>query len=238
MTDEIKKRLEGLSAAQRRLLERRLAERRRGSPAGDLAPVPGEGPFPLSFAQERFWFLERLDPGNPAHHLPGSARFTGPLDAGAFKAALELVVERHAVLRSVYEDGPDGPVQRVLPAGSLALEPVDLRGLPPSEREGERARLEERMVLAPFDLARGPVLRLALLELADGVHELVTSLHHIAADGLSLQLLGDELARAYPALVEGRAPDLPALPVQYKDYAVWQRRHLAGARRWRGSWGC
>src|SRR5262245_53773425 len=154
MTDEIKRRLERLTPGQRRLLERRLVERRRAEGA-ELGPVAGDGPFPLSYAQERFWFLERLDPGDPAHHLPGIARFTGPLDPGAFRAALELLVERHAVLRSVYSEGPDGPAQRVLPPAALALDQVDLAGLPPSERESERVRIEERMVLAPFDLARG-----------------------------------------------------------------------------------
>jgi amino acid adenylation domain-containing protein/thioester reductase-like protein len=238
MSDDLRKRLGALTPAQRRLLERRIAARRRAAGAGALAaPIEkaaGDGPYPLSWSQERFWFLERLEPGNPAHHLPGIALLAGPLDVDAFRAALELLVERHAILRTIYDDTPDGPLQRVLPSAPLFFEIVDLRGLPPSERENERARLEERTVLAPFDLAQGPVVRMRLLRLADGVHQLVSCLHHIAADGLTMQILGAEAAAAYPALVERRAPRLPALPVQYADYAVWQRTHLAGEHLERG----
>ena len=230
MTDgELEKRLAKLSPAQRKLLERRLSERR-----GDAGPTrlpDGDGPFPLSFAQERFWFLEQLEPGNPAHHLPGRARLTGPLDLDAYRRAWEYLLERHESLRTVFRPGADGePRQHVLPHIELPLETLDLRGLPPGERENQRLRSVERAALDPFDLERGPLLRLRVLRLGDELHEVVSCLHHIVADGLSIQHLGAEIEAVYGALVAGRRPELPPLSIRVRDHAVWQRRHLRGPR--------
>ena len=234
MSDEIRRRLDRLTPAQRKLLEQRLGKQRRAEAAGaELLPIdPADGPFPLSYAQERFWFLEQLEPGNPAHHLPGIALFKGPMEFAAFQRAVDLLVQRHEILRSVYEEHDGVPMQVVLPEISSDLDLVDLRGLPPYERESERVRIEERTMLAPFNLERGPVMRMRLLRLADDEHQLVSCLHHIAADGMTMQLLGEEAARAYPVFLAGDDPaaKFPPLPIQYKDYAVWQRAHLAGKR--------
>ena len=209
-----------LSPAKRKLLQRRLAERRRAQAAA------GDGAHELSFAQERFWFLEQLEPGNPAHHIASRARLVGALDAGALEAALRGVVERHESLRTRFALEGDRPVQRVEPAPPLSLAPVDLTGLAGPALEEERRRRLDAVALTPFDLARGPLLRVQLLRLGPEHHELLCALHHVAADGLSTQLLANELAELYRARVTGAAPRLPELALQYRDHAARQRRAL------------
>ncbi|HEU4403667.1 MAG TPA: amino acid adenylation domain-containing protein, partial [Polyangiaceae bacterium] len=190
-----------------------------------LPPVtasPDRGPAPLSFAQERLWFLDRLSPGNPAYNVPLTLRLRGPLDAGALEAALGALVERHDVLRTVFADEGGRPSQRVVSECALALPLERLEG---ASDEAIRQAAEAEAT-RPFDLGRGPLVRAKLLRLADADHVLVLTAHHIVCDAWSLGIVAGELSSTYVALTRGEAPGLPELPVRYADYAAWQRERL------------
>jgi amino acid adenylation domain-containing protein len=174
----------------------------------------------LSFAQQRLWFLEQLEPGTPAYNVPGEVRITGPLDVERLAAAFDEILKRHEVLQTVYlaRAGAPSPAKRGRAGKGVRL--VDLSNLPTKEGEAERyARDEARR---PFDLTQGPVCRALLLRLALEDHRLLVTFHHIASDGWSLSLFLDELS----ALYAGEA--LPELPVQYSDFAAWQREWMQG----------
>ncbi|MFY0480927.1 amino acid adenylation domain-containing protein, partial [Achromobacter marplatensis] len=180
-------------------------------------------PQPLSYAQRRLWFLWQLDPESRAYHIAGAQRLRGALSVDALQAALDTLIARHGALRTVYREGAGGEVrQQALPAKPMPLPCLDV-GLDDARLRREATALAAR----PFDLAQGPVLRAALLRRAADDHVLVIVMHHIAADGWSLQRLQDELAHCYDALSRGAAPALPPLPLAYVDYAVWQRQLLA-----------
>ncbi|HYX22785.1 MAG TPA: amino acid adenylation domain-containing protein, partial [Thermoanaerobaculia bacterium] len=207
----------------------RLAARIAGASAAEMAaaaapvrPVPrspGE-PLPLSFAQRRLWFLEQLVPGTALYNVPGEVRLAGPLDAPALGAAFGEVVRRHEALRTVFPQREGEPFQRVV-AAAVSLPMIDLSDLSdPSDRSERLAREEAGR---PFDLARGPLCRALLLRLGPAEHRLLVTFHHIVSDGWSLGLFLDELSALY-----GGASPLPALPVQYVDYAVWQQERLRG----------
>jgi amino acid adenylation domain-containing protein len=188
-----------------------------------------EGARPLSFAQERLWFLGQLDPGNPAYNMPAVVRIEGRLDAAALAAAFDEVRRRHEVLRTAF------PAERGLPRQAVAAEHrrplpgVDLAALPAAAREAEAERIAREEGRRPFDLERGPLLRAALLRLGAEEQRLLVTMHHIVSDGWTIGILIRELAAIYGAAVEGRPSPLPALAVQYADYARWQRRRLDGA---------
>jgi hypothetical protein len=175
------------------------------------------------------WFLHQLDPESSAYNMPPvRRRLLGPLDTGALRGAFEDLVRRHEALRTVFPAGGGVPRQRIGEPGPLELPITDLRG-----HEAREAELVERIggeQIRPFDLARGPLLRAHLYRLGDEEHVLVVILHHIVSDGLSLAILWKELAALYAARRRGVAADLPPLPVQYADYAVWQRAYLSGER--------
>jgi amino acid adenylation domain-containing protein len=185
---------------------------------------PGE-PLPLSPAQERLWFLDRLVPGSAAYNIAREIRLNGRLDVPALGAALGEIVRRHEVLRTVFEDRDGSPVQIVQPIGGERLPLIDLAVLPEPARKAEARRLAMEVAQRPFDLARDPMLRCVLLRLDSEAHALLLVLHHIAADGWSMEVLASELAALYRGLAAG-GPALPPLPLQYADYAVWQRRWL------------
>ncbi len=194
-----------------------------------IVPVPRQGPLPLSFAQERLWFLNQLEPDNPAYHLPGALLLTGRLDRASLAASLEILVDRHEALRTTFSAvDSGGAVQVVGPVPEIALPLIELGSLPAPERAGELRRLSATEARRPFDLVTGPVLRAALLGLAADEHLLLLSMHHIASDGWSIGVFVRELSECYRALLAGSAPVLPILPVQYADFAVWQRRWLSG----------
>ncbi|HVR98051.1 MAG TPA: condensation domain-containing protein, partial [Thermoanaerobaculia bacterium] len=182
-----------------------------------LRPVPREGDLPLSFAQERLWFLEKLEPGSPIYNLPVAARLIGALDVAALTAALGEIVRRHEALRTVFSEAASRPVQRMVAWIPFPLPVVDL-----SER---RADLDEQLreeTAKPFDLASGALVRGRLLRLGEAEHVVVLTFHHIAADGWSIEVLLRELSALY------QASSLPELPIQYADFAVWQREWLRG----------
>ncbi|MFL6233221.1 MAG: amino acid adenylation domain-containing protein, partial [Thermoanaerobaculia bacterium] len=198
------------------------------SAAPPIRPVPRDQDLPLSFAQERLWFLDRLAPGHAGYHIPLVLAARGELSLPALEAALGAMVDRHEALRTTCEARGGRPAQRVAPPARRALPRVDLSGLPEGIREAAARRLVEAMVVRPFDLQRGPVLRALALRLGPREHVLTLVVHHIAADGWSLGVMVEEIAALYPAALAGAPAALPELPVQYADFAVWQRDWLRG----------
>jgi amino acid adenylation domain-containing protein len=212
-----------------------------GTDAPPVLPVPRDGrPLPLSFAQQRIWFLQELEPGSAAYNMPHPLRLEGALDVRALRRSLDALAARHETLRTVFGRAGGEAVQTVLPAGRVPLPVVDLAGLPSDAAHRETRRLAAAEAMRPFDLARGPLMRALLVRAAAEEHGLLFNLHHVIADGWSLGILVREVSELYSALAEGREPHLPALPVQYADYSVWQRRWLAGGAMerqvafWRG----
>ncbi|HLL48692.1 MAG TPA: condensation domain-containing protein, partial [Longimicrobiaceae bacterium] len=200
-----------------------------GTDVPAVLPVPRDGrPLPLSFAQQRIWFLQELEPGSAAYNMPHPLRLEGALDVRALGRSLDALAARHETLRTVFGRAGGEPVQTVLPAGRVPLPVVDLAGLPSDAAHGETRRLAAAEAMRPFDLARGPLMRALLVRAAAEEHGLLFNLHHVIADGWSLGILVREVSELYSALAEGREPHLPPLPVQYADYSVWQRRWLAG----------
>jgi amino acid adenylation domain-containing protein len=206
-------------------LARVLDEARGGvALAAPIRPVPREGELPLSFAQERLWFLDRIQPG-AAYSVPLALRLRGTLDAARLGAAFGSIVARHEALRTVFTERDGEPVQRILPPEAPETWPlplVDLAAQPAAEAMA--AQLAELDALRPFDLAAGPLLRTTLLRLGATDHVLLLDMHHIVSDGWSLGVLLRELEAFYG----GTPGTLPELPVQYADFAVWQKDWLRG----------
>jgi len=195
-----------------------------------VLPVPRDpGGLPLSFGQQRLWFLDQLFPGGPHYNLSGRLRLTGALDVSALARTLPEIVRRHEALRTVFRDLAGEPRQVVLPGARAELPCVDLAGLPAAARRRELDRQLAAEGRRPFDLARGPLLRAALFRLAGREHVLLLALHHIVSDGWSMDVLVREIAALYAAFLERLPSPLPALAVQYADFAAWQRRWLTGA---------
>jgi amino acid adenylation domain-containing protein len=221
-----------------------LAARVEHSPGPLLDPVmrvvrlPREQPLPLSFAQQRLWFLERIEPGAAYLHLPAALDCVGRLDPAALAGSLSEILRRHEGLRTRFVLSGRQPLQIPLPPAELAAVPlvpcIDLSALPATAQEGEVSRRTAAEAARPFDLGRGPLLRAVLLrhgpESHPESHRLLLTVHHIAADAWSLGLLIRELGELYAACVEARPSHLPELSVQYADYAVWQRGRLQGDR--------
>jgi amino acid adenylation domain-containing protein len=227
--------LKGLSPRQRDLLLRRLAQAQGSSPEaeqrGHIPRQPravGENVFPLSFSQQRLWFLDLLEPGSPLYNVTAAFEVTGPLDAVALEAALREVVRRHEALRTTFAESSGGPVQVIHGRGEPAFAVADLRPLPEGERRAEAGRRAHSEARRPFDLTRGPLLRALLLRWDEREHLAVLTVHHIVSDGWSMGVLVREVAALYPAFVAGGASPLPELPLQYADFSVWQREWLAG----------
>ena len=208
-------------------LAARIGQESQAGSTAPLVPRPRTGELPLSFAQERLWFLDRLQPGSAAYNIAGAVRLAGRLSVAALAAALAAIVERHEALRTTFRAGTGGPVQAIAPAAAAALPLplVDLAGLPSSEP----SRLASEEAARPFDLASGPLLRATLLRLAAEEHVLLLTLHHIVFDGWSLGVFVGELTALYTAALAGRSSPLSPLPIQYPDFAVWQRSWLTGA---------
>jgi hypothetical protein len=179
--------------------------------------------YPASFAQERLWFLDRLRGGGAAYNVPASVRLKGPLDLDALSAAIDETRRRHETLRTVFAEPEGVPVQVVGPAEPVPFPVIDLCGLPAAERETEARRLVDEEAREPFDLARGPLLRVKVLRLDAEEHVVMLTMHHIISDGWSMQVLIREVALLYNAAAQGRPAPLAALPIQYGDYARRQR---------------
>ena len=183
---------------------------------------------PLSFAQQRLWFLDQLEPGNPQYNTPMGARLRGPLDITILQRALQEIVQRHEALRTVFPAVDGHPVQLVLARIDLPLEVIDLALIPETEREARAQELTDLEGSRPFDLSTGPLTRTVLLRLANDEHWLLVLTHHMVFDGWSVGLFARELAALYEAFADGKPSPLPELPIQYVDFAVWQRERLQG----------
>jgi amino acid adenylation domain-containing protein len=212
-------------------LGRAIEDARRGGRPSvpPLVPVPRDedSDVPLSYAQEPLWFLDQLVPDNPFYNVPCAYRLTGPLDVEALRRALTEIVARHEALRTTFPAPGGRPRQRIAGPAPVSLVVDDLSGLGPSA-EPEARRRAGTEAGQPFDLVAGPLLRCRLLRLAHEEHVLLVTAHHIVFDGWSANVLRRELSALYGALSRGRPSPLPPLPVQYADFAVWQRRWLEG----------
>ncbi|HVS00763.1 MAG TPA: amino acid adenylation domain-containing protein, partial [Thermoanaerobaculia bacterium] len=221
-----------LSPEQREFFERLLAED--DVEIEEREPIPrrpwseGTDAVPLSFAQQRLWILHQLEPRSAAYNMPSALRMEGGLDRRALAAALEAVVCRHESLRTVFHEVEGQPLQSVVYEARVPLPVADLSGLAPGRRQAEAAALFQAEVLRPFDLKTGPLLRALLFALGGDEHVLLFTVHHIASDGWSTGVLVRELGPLYEACRAGRPAALPALPIQYADFAVWQRQWLQG----------
>ncbi|MET0395640.1 MAG: amino acid adenylation domain-containing protein, partial [Longimicrobiaceae bacterium] len=200
-----------------------------GMAAPPIVPVPrGDAPLPLSFAQQRLWFLDRLDPGGSAYNIPAALRIRGPLDVAALRRAFAELVRRHEAVRTVLAEAGGKAVQVVLPAAPLPLPVLDFAGLPWEAGRQEALRRAAEEGRRPFDLGRGPLLRLLLARQAEEEWLLCFTMHHVVSDGWSIGVLVREISTLYAAFSRGQESPLPELPVQYADYAVWQREWLRG----------
>ncbi|MFE9116183.1 amino acid adenylation domain-containing protein [Streptomyces sp. NPDC007172] len=221
-----------------------LAQRLGGSHAGPgLGRAGRGGPLPLSYGQQRLWFLHEYEPGGVEYNSPLALRLTGALDAGAAEDALRALVARHEALRTTFDVVDGHGRQWVHDAAPVPVRYLDLSTRPVSERDRELDRLLRAYAARPFDLRRGPLLRVVLVRLSEREHVLLLDMHHIIIDGWSKDVLAREFCALYEQATTGTAANLAPLPVQYADYAVWQRaaeerRSGAGPREdlqyWRG----
>ncbi|MEO6196443.1 MAG: amino acid adenylation domain-containing protein [Thermoanaerobaculia bacterium] len=199
-----------------------------GLEAPPILPVSRDGDLPLSFAQQRFWFLHQVEPDSPAYNSPKAVRLAGRLDAAVLERTLGEVLRRHEVLRTTFPTADGGPRQRIAPVSPFHLPRIDLTGLADSPRETVSLGLMTEEARRPFDLARGPLLRAHLLRLGEEEHVILLTMHHIVSDAWSLGVLVREVATLYAAFLAGLPSPLPELPVQYADISFWQRHWLAG----------
>ncbi|MEV7231308.1 condensation domain-containing protein [Polymorphospora sp. NPDC051019] len=225
MPDEVRQELAGLSPAQQRRLALRLRQRRSSQAPAAAAAPPGADtdPAPLSFAQERLWFLDRINPGDPAYNVPIVLRVTGPLDSVALGRALAAVLRRQPALRTSFVEVNGEPRQVVRDQTAAPLRAVDLRGLPPEERRAAAASQAIAHAHHAFDLAVGPPIAALLLVLAEAEHLLLITVHHIAFDGWSGGVLLSDLVASYGGFAGGVPAALPPLTVQFVDHASAER---------------
>ncbi|AUX29428.1 MULTISPECIES: non-ribosomal peptide synthetase/type I polyketide synthase [Sorangium] len=211
------------------LCERVESARRSGAPLGPpIEQGRRDGELPLSFAQQRLWFLDQLEPNNPTYIIPAALRLDGPLDAQALERSLREIVRRHEALRTSFPVNDGRARQAIAPEPSLTLPVVDLGEIPAPAQEAEVRRRAEADARLPFSLAEGPLVRAMLLRLSERAHVLLWSMHHIISDGWSTGILLRELSALYEAFSAGRPSPLPELTIQVADHALWQRRWLSG----------
>lgn len=220
--------MSSMSPDKRALLERRLMEKRAAAAKQQgIHRRAGQGPCPLSFAQELMWLLDHLI-DTSAYHVPRALRVKGPLNTEALEYALNKIVERHDVLHTTYQEVEGQPLQFVSSSATLELERVDLSGLETEQREREATRILVEEGKRKFDFVHDPMLRAFLLRLDSQEHILLLVSHHIASDGQSKAVLFRELKAFYLAYCSGTTAEMPELPIQYADYAVWQREWMQG----------
>jgi hypothetical protein len=193
-----------------------------------LRPAPPGSDLPLSFSQQRLWFLDQMEPGNALYNESEAVRLLGPLDVPALERALGEIVRRHEVLRANFPAVDGHPRQIIAPAYFLDLPITDLSELPEAQREDEIRRLIKAEAQRPFDLWKDRLMRVRLLRLGADEHLLIITMHHIVTDRWSIGVLVHEVGLLYQPFVSGNSSPLPELPIQYADYAYWQRRWLSG----------
>jgi amino acid adenylation domain-containing protein len=218
-----------LSDKRRALLDSLLKGQEPARTSSPWWKVPGEdGPAPLSFAQERLWFLDQMQPGNPVYHVPLMLPLHGPIDVTLLRRSLGEVVGRHAALRTTFRLEKGRPVQHVAEVMSTPLPLEECAGSSRDERRADAYQRAWKELARPFDLAAGPLLRATLYRIDADEHWLLLALHHVICDAWSLNLISRELGAFYEAFATGRSPNLPPPVLQYPDYARWQRHHLQG----------
>ncbi|MBI2824764.1 MAG: amino acid adenylation domain-containing protein [Planctomycetia bacterium] len=226
--DVLDERVAHLSPVKRALFEQMRGE----APRAIDGPWPrrtAQEAAPLSFPQERLWFLDQLEPGNPFYNVAIAARIEGMLDPVALEQALRAVIDRHDALRTTFHAVDGRPVQVVARGAAFRLTRDDLRSLDPLDREARVARLTTEEAIRPFDLEQGPLIRARLVRTDENKNLLLLTLHHVVCDGWSMAVLENEVAEHYAARLERREPRCGAMPLQYADFAVWQREQMGGA---------
>jgi amino acid adenylation domain-containing protein len=193
-----------------------------------IIPISRDKQLPLSFSQQRLWFIDRFEPESAAYNVPACVRLRGQIDVPALEQALSELIRRHETLRTVFGEVEGLPVQVIMPAAPLHLAITDIGELSEEERLIEARRLVTYDALLPFDLSRGPLLRTGLVRLADDDHIVLFTMHHIVSDGWTIGVLIRELAALYTAFTNNEPSPLPELPIQYADFAAWQREWLQG----------
>ena len=226
-------RIASLSPEKRALLQSRLTEaqnaaRARADTDHPIERLPADADLPLSFAQQRLWYLDHILPAKALYNVPTTWRVRGPLDIPALQRSLDLLVHRHAILRTRFTAGEEGPVQVIAAAEGVALPLIDLTGYAEPERRARALDLAREHASRCFDLQNGPIFRARVLRVASDEHWLLLNVHHIAFDGWSAGIFERELSAAYRAFAHGSEPELPAAPLRYADFAAWQRRWLTG----------
>ncbi|GAB3390083.1 non-ribosomal peptide synthetase [Lysobacter fragariae] len=219
-------RLAGLSPEKRALLMQQLA--RQGTKRQGITRRERPARIPLSSAQQRLWILDQLDPGSAVYNVPCSQWLQGELDIAVLQRALDEIVRRHESLRTVIASDDAGPYQVVQSPTSVPVTQLDLRHLPAGEREAAALAVARSDSTRPFDIARGPLLRALLVQVANDRQLLMLNAHHIAIDGWSLSVLINEMRQLYAATLAGVPSPLPELAVQYVDYTLWQQEQLQG----------
>ncbi|HEV8722247.1 MAG TPA: amino acid adenylation domain-containing protein [Candidatus Binatia bacterium] len=201
--------------------EQRLAVR-------PIVPFSRDKDLSLSFSQQRLWFLDQYEPNSSVYNVPSAMRLKGELNRGALEQSLQEIVRRHESLRTTFSMIEGEPVQVISTSLNSCFSVVDLSDVPESERQEEAGRLSRQEAERPFDLARGPLFRTTLLRLGEQDHVLLLTMHHVVSDGWSMGVLHRELSELYRAFISAQPSRLPELPIQYADYAVWQRQWLQG----------
>jgi amino acid adenylation domain-containing protein/non-ribosomal peptide synthase protein (TIGR01720 family) len=225
---DITERLSKLTPEQRKLLDLKLKQQKNGI---DLFQIPitvesrnSTGRFPLSFAQERLWFVDQLSHGNPAYNIVRATKLEGDLNKKALEKSIEYILQRHEILRTTFIFEQDKPRQMIHSGMSIPMPVIDLKHLSKEQQEEAVKEIKDRESLFSFDLGKFPLLRTHLLELSPVKFVFLMVIHHIVSDGISAEILLSEFIQSYRFLSMGRAPSLPALPVQYVDYVLWQQR--------------
>ncbi|HEX8087256.1 MAG TPA: amino acid adenylation domain-containing protein, partial [Blastocatellia bacterium] len=215
---------------KRDLFLKKLKEKKAAQPKGGttIRRESGPGPYPLSFSQQSLWIHDRLEPGSSKYIAPAAARIKGPLDVEMLERSLNEIVKRHESWRTSFAMEGDNPVQVIAPSLTVTIPMYDLKGVPEGERQASAQRLTIEEGRKPFDLARLPLFRPLLLRLGEEDYIFLLTKHHIISDRWSLKLIVEELISHYEAYSMGKLPTLPEPPIQYKDYAVWQREWLQG----------
>ncbi|MBK5304814.1 MULTISPECIES: non-ribosomal peptide synthetase [Gammaproteobacteria] len=198
-----------------------------GVAQGAIMPLSRSEAMPQSLAQNRLWITWQLDPQSSAYNIPGALRLRGELDEDALRASFQQLIERHESLRTRFFERDGVALQQVIAAGEFNLQVIDISDLPAAKREARAQQIREDEARTRFDLEKGPLLWVTLVRLGDEDHQLLVTMHHIIADGWSMNVLIDEFSRLYAAASQGQSASLPALPTQYADYGSWQRQWLA-----------
>ena len=231
-SNQLMARLAQLSPEQREALLKKLQQQKQSSsaPSSSIPVQPRDQGLPLSFSQQRLWFLQQLEGPSATYNIAAAIRLKGTLDVEALRQTIETIVARHEILRTVFVEERDQAVQRIVNASRWLLPVEDLSQLPADTRATLQKERIREAAQKPFDIAQGPLLRTSLLKLDSNEHVLLTTMHHIIGDGWSVRVLLREINAIYGALCRGETSPLPPLGIQYADFATWQRHYFDDKR--------